>query len=302
MCDISAVSCVSYYRHWKASKPREEETALRDRLQQLALAHPYYGYRRLGALLRREGWQVNHKRVLRLLRTDNLLSLRRKAFVPPTTDSKHAWCAWPNLTRGMKTAAINQLWVSDITYIRLREGFVYLAVVLDAHSRCVVGWALERYLCSHLAIQALKIALDTRLPEPGMVHHSDRGVQYACPEYVALLQDHGIRISMSRVGNPYDNAKAESFMKTLKQEEVNGREYRDFNHLRESIGKFLENFYNCQRLHSALGYQSPIEFEQKMLKPSGKSSTLLDVEEGRSAPLPPHPLPQKHVDVNLFCP
>ena len=289
---MGAVSRVGYYRGWRACKPREEETALRDRLQKLALAHRHYGYRRLGVLLRREGWQANHKRVLRLLRTDNLLCLRRRAFVPPTTDSKHAWCVWPNLARGMQTTRINQLWVADITYIRLNEEFVYLAVVLDAHSRCVVGWALERHLGSILVIRALKMALDTRTPEPGMVHHSDRGIQYACPDYVKLLQSDGIQISMSRVGNPYDNAKAESFMKTLKEEEVNRRDYRDYDQLRRSIREFLENLYNRQRLHSALGYQSPVEFEENLMKSCGRDSTLLGVGKGVKCPLPPRPLPQ----------
>lgn len=292
---MGAVSRVGYYRRWRASKPREEETALRDRLQNLALAHRHYGYRRIGVLLRREGWEANHKRVLRILRADNLLCLRRRAFVPPTTDSRHSWQPWPNLARGMQTTGINQLWVADITYVRLNEEFVYLAVVLDAHSRCVVGWTLERHLGSILAIRAVKMALAARKPEPGMIHHSDRGFQYACPEYVRLLQDQGIQISMSRVGNPYDNAKAESFMKTLKQEEVNGRSYRDIDHVRRCIAEFLENVYNRRRLHSALGYQTPVEFEESLVNLGGKASTLLGVGKGVNCPLPPHPLPQNYL-------
>jgi transposase InsO family protein len=301
MCEMGAVSRGGYYRRWKASEPREEETALRDQLQKLALAHPYYGYRRICALLRREGWWVNHKRVLRMLRTDNLLCMRRKAFIPATTDSRHDWLVWPNLARGMKTTGINQLWVSDITYIRLKEEFVYLAVVLDAHSRCAVGWAIERYIGSVLAIQALNMALAHRTPEPGMIHHSDRGYQYACMDYVRILQSYGIQISMSRVGNPYDNAKAESFMKTLKTEEVNGSDYRNFDHVRESIGDFLEKVYNRKRLHSALDYLSPIEFEESLLA-AEKNSTLLGVGEGVKCPLPPRPLSRVQSKLELFCP
>lgn len=299
---MAGVSRGGYYRQWKASAPREEETALRHYLQQLALTHRYYGYRRIGVLLRREGWQANHKRVLRLLRTDNLLCLRRKAFIPTTTESKHSWRVWPNLARGMQTTGINQLWVADITYVRLNEEFVYLAAVLDAHSRCVVGWTIERHLGAMLAIKALKMALANRMPEPGMIHHSDRGFQYACSDYVKILQEHHIQISMSRVGNPYDNAKAESFMKTLKAEEVNGRNYRDFKQVKESIGDFLENVYNRFRLHSALGYMSPVEFEEELAKPSGKDSILLSMGAGDNNPLPPYPLPRNCPNVDSTCP
>ena len=297
MCRLGELSRAAYYRHWRASAPREEDTALRDQLQQLALAHRHYGYRRLGVLLRREGWEVNHKRVLRLLRADNLLCLRRRAFVPPTSDSKHPWHVWPNLTRGIQTTGLNQLWVADITYVRLKEEFVYLAVVLDAHSRRVVGWAIERHLGAIVALRALKMALAERNPEPGMIHHSDRGIQYACPDYVRVLEQHGIQISMSRVGNPYDNAKAESFMKTLKQEEVDGRSYRDLNHLMRSIAEFLENVYNRERLHSALGYQSPIEFEEATSS-TGISTGLC---WGRVL-LPPSPTPPTPAMSDHFVP
>lgn len=232
---------------------------------------------------------MNHKRVLRLMRADNLLCLRRRAFVPPTTDSKHPWPVWPNLVRGIQTTGLNQLWVADITYVRLKEEFVYLAVVLDAHSRRVVGWAIERYLSTILAVRAIQMALAERHPAPGMIHHSDRGIQYACSDYVAVLEQHGIQISMSRVGNPYDNAKAESFMKTLKHEEVDGRPYRDLDHLRRSIADFLENVYNRQRLHSALGYQSPAEYERTLMNSKAEDSTWLMWEKGAGCPLPPHP-------------
>jgi transposase InsO family protein len=298
MCVLGGVGRTGYYRRWRASKPREEETALRDRLQQLALAHRHYGYRRIGVLLRREGWQANHKRVLRLLRVDNLLCLRRRAFVPRTTDSQHPWQVWRNLARWIKTSGINQLWVADITYVRLNEDFAYLAVVIDAYSRCVVGWAIEQHLGTILAIRALKMALATRKPEPGMIHHSDRGIQYACADYVRLLQEQGIQISMSRIGNPYDNAKAESFMKTLKQEEVNGRSYRNIDHLRQSIAGFLENVYNRQRLHSAIGYQSPIEFEQTLCSAGGGSTGLCG---GKGLP-PPSPTPQPPPEFNYSVP
>jgi putative transposase len=262
MCVLAGVSRASYYRHWRRVTPRREQTELRDVLQRLAVAHRHYGYRRLHALLRREGWAVNHKRVLRLMRTDNLLCLRRRAFVPPTTDSRHAWQVVPNRARGMQLTGLDQLWVADITYLRLLEEFAFLAVILDAFSRRVIGWAVEVHLRAALAVAALQMALAARRPQPGqLIHHSDRGVQYACTEYSALLAAHGIQPSMSRVGSPYDNAKAESFMSTLKREEVDGRAYRTAHEARRSIGNFIEDIYNRQRLHSALSYLAPADFE-----------------------------------------
>jgi putative transposase len=262
MCTLAGVSRATYYRHWQAAAPRAEETALRDVLQRLAVAHRHYGYRRLTELVRRDGWAVNHKRVLRLMRTDNLLCLRRRAFVPATTDARHHWRVVPNLARGMDLTGLDQLWVADITYLRLLEEFAFLAVVLDAFSRRVIGWALEVHLQASLVLAALQMALAARRPRHGtLIHHSDRGVQYACAEYTACLAEHGIQPSMSRVGSPYDNAKAESFMKTLKQEEIDGRAYRDADEARRSIGSFIEQVYNRQRLHSALAYLSPAEFE-----------------------------------------
>jgi len=259
---LAGVSRAGYYRQWHASAPREEENGLRDSIQRIALVNRRYGYRRISAVLCREGWIVNHKRVLRLMRKDNLLCLRKRPFVPVTTDSAHCWHIVPNLIRELKLTRIDQLWVADITYIRLAEEFAYLAVVLDAFSRKVVGWALADHLRVGLAIEALDLALKDRRPVPGtLIHHSDRGVQYASDEYRLLLEANAIQPSMSRVGNPYDNAKAESFMKTLKAEEVDGRTYRNVRTARREIGEFIEQVYNRTRLHSALGYQSPSEFE-----------------------------------------
>lgn len=243
------------------------EIKLRDAIQKVAVEMPAYGYRRITAALQRAGWVVNHKRVLRLMRADNLLCLRRRAFVR-TTDSEHGLRVYPNLARDMEVNGLNQLWVADITYIRLLLEFVYLAVILDAFSRRVIGWALGRTLEADLAVAALQMALGRGRVLPGLVHHSDQGVQYASGEYTALLTEHSILISMSRRGNPYDNAQAESFIKTLKYEEVYRTEYLDFADARRRLGKFIESIYNQQRLHSALGYLPPAEFEQQLLLPS----------------------------------
>jgi putative transposase len=264
LCALAGVSRAGFYRHWQVSAPRQEATGVRDAIQRLALAHPHYGYRRIAAQLRREGLAVNRKRVLRLMREDNLLCLRTRPFVPITTDSRHGWRVVPNLAARLEPTGCNQLWVADITYVRLLEEFAYLAIVLDGFSRRVVGWALDTHLQASLAIAALDMALAERRPAPGsLIHHSDRGVQYACGDYTALLAAHDIQPSMSRVGNPYGNAKAESFMKTLKQE-VDGRAYRDVDEARQMIGTFIEQVYNQQRLHSALAYRPPAEFEANL--------------------------------------
>ncbi len=248
MCELSGVSRAGFYRHWEASAPRQADTAVRDAIQKVIVAKRFYGYRRVQRELRQRGLPVNAKRVLRLMREDNLLGLRRRRFVPATTDSQHGWRVWPNMARGLVTQDLNELWVADITYVRLQEEFVYLAVVLDAHSRRVIGWALARHLGASLALEALRMALAERQPAPGLIHHSDRGIQYACSDYLTLLADHGAQPSMSRVGNPYDNAKAESFMKTLKQEQVRGNYWRDLDALRGDLATFLEITYNHQRL------------------------------------------------------
>jgi putative transposase len=262
MCALAGVNRAGYYRQWRLSAPRQEETTVRDAVQRVALANRRYGYRRIAAQLRRDGFVANHKRVLGLMRRDNLLCLRKRPFVPGTTDSRHEWRVVPNLARGLVPTGLDQLWVADITYVRLAEEFAFLAVLLDAFSRRVIGWALDMHLRASLATTALKMAIAARRPAPGtLIHHSDRGVQYACGEYTVLLEAQGIQPSMSRVGNPYDNAKAESFMKTLKQEEVDGRDYRDVSQARDAIGAFIEDVYNRQRLHSALAYRPPVEFE-----------------------------------------
>jgi transposase InsO family protein len=258
---MTGLNRAGFYRWRVPRRALPVEMEIRDEMQRIAVESPAYGYRRITAELQHRGFDINHKRVLRMMREDNLLCVRRRRFVV-TTDSRHHLPVYPNLAGEMTPTAINQLWVADITYIRLRTEFVYLAVVLDAFSRRVIGWALGRTLEAELAVTALRLALVERQPAPGLVHHSDRGVQYASGDYTNLLKDHKIRISMSRKGNPFDNAACESFVKTLKQEEVYRNEYRDFHEAHASIGEFLQRVYNQKRLHSALGYLSPAEFEQ----------------------------------------
>ena len=262
---MTGLSRASYYR-WRRRPVVSREMEMRDDLHRLALEFPAYGYRPMTAELQRRGWNTNRKQVLHWMRTDNLLALRKKRFVL-TTDSRHGLRVYPNLAKGFEPVGVNQLWVADITYIRLRREFVYLAVILDAWSRKVVGWALGRSLETELVLAALRMALNARQAAPGLIHHSDRGVQYAAAAYVALLGEHQIRISMSRKANPYDNATCESFMKTLKCEEVYRNEYQDFDEAYQAIGRFLDVVYNQFRLHSALGYRPPVEFEQQEGKP-----------------------------------
>ena len=265
-CDIARVSRAGFYRHYDEHEPRQSDVALRGFIQQIVLENRFYGYRRVAAELGRRAVVVNRKRVLRLMRADNLLAVRKQRFVF-TTDSQHGYAVYPNLAARVTLTGVNQLWVADITYVRLRETFLYVAIVMDAYSRRVVGWELTEDLRAELALAALDRALADRPIEPGIVHHSDRGVQYCCQAYVERLQTHGFVISMSRTGNPYDNAKAESFMKTLKSEEVYLHQYRDQEEARASIQLFIEEVYNRKRLHSALGYLPPDTFEQR--NPSG---------------------------------
>lgn len=265
MCRLGQVSRAGFYRHWREREPRSEETELRARMHQIVLAHRRnYGYRRVTRELCNQGWGVNHKRVARLMAEDNLLCLRRRRWVT-TTDSGHDLRVYLNLAARLELTGIDQLWVADITYLRLAEEFLFLAVVLDAFSRRVLGWSLGERLDAGLAVAALRHAIDLRQPAPGLVHHSDRGVQYASNAYVDLLLEHGIEPSMSRAGNPYDNAKCESFIKTLKQEEIYTRQYRDRTDLEAHIGEFLDRYYNRRRLHSALGYRTPEQFEQSLV-------------------------------------
>jgi transposase InsO family protein len=262
MVKLGRVSRSGFYRFDEDAEPGPDpHMDLRDDIQRIALAWPSYGRPRITAELRRQGWTVNPKLVYRLMREDNLLCLRKRKFVV-TTDSNHTRKVYPNLARGMILTATDQLWRADITYIRLRDEFVFLAVILDAYSRRVIGWALDHTMEDSLTLTALRMALSRRVVEAGLVHHSDRGSQYASNDYTDLLEANGILVSMSRKGNPWDNAVCESFMKTLKYEEVLRNEYRDLADARASIREFLEKIYNQKRLHSALGYLPPAEFER----------------------------------------
>ena len=258
MVKLGGVSRSGFYRLGEDCKP-DPDMDLRDAIQRIALEWPSYGRPRITRELRRRGWAVNAKRVYRLLREDNLLCVRKRRFVV-TTNSNHGLHVYPNLARNLVMTGMDQLWQADVTYIRLREEFVFLAVILDAFSRRVIGWALDRTLEDELTLAALRMALRQRSIQPGLVHHSDRGSQYASNDYTDLLKARGIKISMSRKGNPWDNAACESFMKTLKYEEVLRNEYRDLAEARASIHRFLEKVYNQKRLHSALDYVPPAEF------------------------------------------
>jgi transposase InsO family protein len=263
MLKLGRVSRSGFYRFDDGEPGPDPNMELRDAIQKIAVEWPSYGRPRITEELRRRGWVVNPKRVRRLMREDNLLCVRKRKFVV-TTDSSHGRRIYPNLARNMILTATDQLWRADITYIRLRDEFVFLAVILDAYSRRVIGWALDRTLEDELTLGALRMALSRRSIEPGLVHHSDRGTQYASTDYTDLLKEHGITVSMSRKGNPWDNAACESFMKTLKYEEVHRNEYRDLAEARASIREFLEKIYNQKRLHSALGYLPPAEFEANL--------------------------------------
>ena len=268
LCELFGVSRSWYYEAGR--EPVDESaTALRDQIEQLILEFPGYGYRRVTRALQRAGWHVNHKRVLRIMREEALLCHLKTRFVVVTTDSQHGLPVYPNILAETTLTAPNQAWVADLTYIRLRAAFVYLACILDAFSRRCVGWALSREMTTQLTLAALRQAMAERQPGPGLIHHSDRGVQYASHDYVEQLQLIGAQISLSAVGNPYDNAKAESFFKTLKMEEVYLKEYESFADAEANLQQFIEQVYNTKRLHSSLGYLPPVEFEATYVSVAG---------------------------------
>lgn len=260
LCALVGAGRTWYYTSPSAADVAARDTALRDAIERLVLAFPGYGYRRVTKALQREGWTVNHKRVLRVMRRESLLCQLERRFVV-TTDARHGFRTYPNLLADTTVDGPDQAWVADLTYIRLPTTFAYLACLLDAWSRRCIGWRLSRTIDTTLTLAALDQALTTRQPPPELIHHSDRGVQYASAAYVARLTDAGARISMSAAGNPYDNAKAESFFKTLKREEVYLQQYQSFAEAEANLMRFIADVYNAKRLHSSLGYVPPIEFE-----------------------------------------
>lgn len=265
-CDALALSKPTYYR-WRVQQEKDHDAALRPVMHKIALEFPFYGYRRVTKELQQRGERVNHKRILRIMREERILCRRKKRFKPITTQSNHGFAVYPNLVKDLAVTRLNQVWVADITYIHLPRGFVYLAVILDLLSRKCVGWGLSRSIDTQLALEALNKAIAARehLGFAGLIHHSDRGVQYASQAYVDQLTAQGISISMSSKGNAYDNAFAESFMKTLKVEEVYINEYATFDEAYANIKQFIDLVYNEKRLHSSIGYKSPMKFEQEVL-------------------------------------
>jgi putative transposase len=262
MCELAGVSRASFYRHWEQKAPAAAEMALRDSIQRVALKHRYYGYRRIAIVIEREGFQVGAKKVRRLMREDNLLAVRLRKFVV-TTDSDHPFEVYPNLAQYLVLSDMNQLWVADLTYVRLRREFVYVAVVIDCWSRRSVGWAVGRSLTTSLPLVALDRAITSRQPQPGLVHHSDCGCQYASGSYVERLEAIGAVLSMSRPGRPWENGICESFIATLKREEIDARQFASLEELEQHLEEFIDQVYNRVRLHSALGYLSPEEFEAR---------------------------------------
>jgi putative transposase len=278
MCLLAGISRAGFYRHLRAQDPWEEEMVVRSEVQRIALEHQgRYGYRRITAELRRQGMAVNHKRVARLMREDNLVGTELQLSLDNLTGQRDHGEIYVNLANRLKLTGPNQVWVADITFVRLKREFVYLAVVLDKFSRKVVGWNLDRTLTARLPLAALDMALESRSPVTGLVHHSDRGVQYAHAEYLRTLRNHGVIPSVSRLGRPYDNGNCERFFRTLKQEEINTKEYKDLEDLRLHIGEFIESYYNQKRLHSALGYLPPAEFERTTV--SSDAASIADMAQ-----------------------
>ena len=266
ICANETVSKATYYR-LDNKNVFSSDVNLKPLIQEIALEFPFYGYRRITKELYNRGECINHKKVLKIMRAENLLCRRKKRFKPVTTQSNHNYRTYPNLIENLEVTGLNQLWVADITYVHLVREFVYLAVILDLFSRKCVGWHLSRDIDTYLTLTALNRAIATRQQFGffNLIHHSDKGVQYASDEYVKRLEELGIKISMSRSGNPYDNAFAESFMKTLKVEEVYMNEYETFEDARKNIQRFIEDVYNEKRLHSSIGYKSPNKFEKEVL-------------------------------------
>lgn len=266
-CAALGVKRSSYYGWMNRESYPESDKDLRASIHHIALEFPGYGYRRIKVALQRQGKLANHKRVLRLMREEHI-ACKRKSFKPKTTNSSHDNALYPNLAHDVTVTGLNQLWVADITYILLAAGWAYLAAIIDRFSRKCVGWALSRRIDTQLCEEALEMAISKRkaLGFDGLIHHSDRGVQYASYAYVKRLQSQGMRISMTQTGNPRENAFAESFFKTLKVEEVYLREYRSFEDAYLNIKQFIEDVYNKKRLHSSIGYRPPDELEAEVLK------------------------------------